>query len=95
MNNTYILSRCAVHPEHFFIRAAEPGEIDNTVKITGASVQIFSKDLRRKVDDLEQLNFQRTIPLPIEDAPVSTGGMRDAHTLSLSAAPTTASERER
>lgn len=47
----FILTRCADHPDHFFIRAIgeEPG----------ACVQIFNEDLARKVDDLEQLNFNR------------------------------------
>lgn len=56
VEHRYILIRCAVHPEHFFIRAI--GE-----EPCGASVQIFSKELARKVDDLDQINFSQRVPL--------------------------------
>ena len=52
----YILTRCTAHPEHFFIRAIDE-------EPCGACVQIFSEDLARKVDDLDQINFSQRVPL--------------------------------
>ena len=52
----YILTRCTAHPEHFFIRAIDE-------EPCGACVQIFSEDLARKVDDLDQQNFSQRVPL--------------------------------
>lgn len=61
----YILVQNDATPEKFWI-------------YKGYSAVSFEDDgLRDKVEDLEQLHFQESLPLPAADALVSTGGMGD------------------